>query len=103
MTRNRGLGVDRGGVTALPSLTVFHREMTTATRRGRLQVGRTWFAGILLVIVLLTFASWYVASGGTMSREMMSEVAERSFLFVGLAYATVLLGLAVLGERIDCL
>jgi ABC-type transport system involved in multi-copper enzyme maturation permease subunit len=76
------------------SLTVFRREATIATRRGRLQTGRAWFAGILLVIVLGTFASWYFAAGGRMSREMMSQVAERSYLFVGMAYATLLLGLA---------
>jgi ABC-type transport system involved in multi-copper enzyme maturation permease subunit len=76
------------------SLAVFRREVTIATRRGRLQTGRAWFAGILLVIVLGTFASWYFAAGGRMSREMMSQVAERSYLFVGIAYATLLLGLA---------
>ena len=76
------------------SLTVFRREVTIATRRGRLQTGRAWFAGILLVIVLGTFAAWYFAADGRMSREMMSQVAERSYLFVGMAYATLLLGLA---------
>ncbi len=80
----------------MPSLSVFWREMTIATRRGQLQTSRTWFAAILLVIVLGTFASWYFAAGGRMTRQMMSEVAERSYLFVGIAYATVLLGLATL-------
>jgi len=37
------------------------RELTAAARRGRPQANRGWFAGILLAIVLGTFASWYYA------------------------------------------
>ena len=83
----------------LTRLTVFRRELMTVARRARLQAGRTWFVGILLVIVLGTFASWYFAAGGMMTREMMSQVAERSFLFVGLAYGLSLLALATLGAQ----
>ena len=39
-------------------MTLFRRELTTAARRGQLQANRAWFAGILLVIVLvLTIAA----------------------------------------------
>jgi ABC-type transport system involved in multi-copper enzyme maturation permease subunit len=78
-------------------MTLFRRELTTAARRGQLQANRAWFAGILLVIVLGTFASWYIAADQTVSRDMMSEVAARSFLFVLAAHAISILGLATLG------
>jgi ABC-type transport system involved in multi-copper enzyme maturation permease subunit len=73
------------------------REATAAARRGRLQAGRAWFTGILLAIVLATFASWYFEGDRTVSRQMMSEVAMRSFLFVVIAHATAIVGLATLG------
>jgi ABC-type transport system involved in multi-copper enzyme maturation permease subunit len=64
-----------------------------------MQTARTWFAAILLVIVLATFASWYFAARGRMTRQMMLEVAERSFLFVGIAYATCIVGIATLAAQ----
>ena len=78
-------------------MTLFRRELTTAARRGQLQANRAWFAGILLVILLGTFASWYIAADQTVSRDMMSEVAARSFLLVLAAHAISILGLATLG------
>ena len=85
------------GTTALPSTTVFRRELLVAARRDRLQSQRSWFAGTLLVIVLGTFAAWYYATGPIVTREMMSEVAIRSFLFMVILHAIAIFGLATRG------
>lgn len=75
---------------------IFLREMTAAARQGRLQSSRAWFAGILLAIMLGTFAAWYYADQRLSSAYLISAVSGQSFLFVVIAHATALFGLASL-------
>lgn len=76
---------------------ILRRELTLSARRGRVHVDRAWFAGILLVIVLGTFISWYYALKGAWSADMMSAVATRSFLFVVIAHAMSIFMLSTIG------
>ena len=76
---------------------ILRRELTVVARRGRVHIDRAWFAGILLVIVLGTFASWYYALKGAWSADTMSAVATQSFLFVVIAHAMSIFMLSTIG------
>ena len=76
---------------------ILRRELTLSARRGRVQIDRAWFAGIVLVIVLGTFISWYYALKGAWSADMMSAVATQSFLFVVIAHAMSIFMLSTIG------
>jgi ABC-type Na+ efflux pump permease subunit len=93
--RQRALAFERDScVTILP---ICRRDLMTSARRGRLQSERAWFAGTLLLIVLGTFAAWYISSNQFVGRYLMSRVAAQSFLFVVCTHAMLVLGLATLG------
>ena len=81
----------------LTIIPICRRELTVSARRGRLQSERAWFAGILLVIALGTFASWYFSSGNFVGRYLMPQVAAQTFLFVIIAHAVSLMGVASVG------
>jgi ABC-type transport system involved in multi-copper enzyme maturation permease subunit len=81
----------------LTIIPICRRELTVSARRGRLQLERAWFAVILLVIALGTFASWYFSSGRFVGRYLMSQVAAQTFLFVVVAHAMSLMGIASVG------
>ncbi len=76
---------------------ILRRELTVVARRGRVHVDRAWFAGILLVIVLGTFISWYYALKGEWTGDMTSAVATQSFLFVVIAHAMSIFMLSTIG------
>jgi ABC-type Na+ efflux pump permease subunit len=81
----------------LTIIPICRRELTVSARRGRLQSDRAWFAGILLVIALGTFASWYFSNNRFVGRYLMSRVAAQTFLFVIIAHAMSLMGVASVG------
>jgi ABC-type Na+ efflux pump permease subunit len=81
----------------LTIIPICRRELTVSARRGRLQSERAWFAGILLVIALGTFASWYFSNNRFVGRYLMSQVAAQTFLFVIIAHAMSLIGVASVG------
>ena len=81
----------------LTIIPICRRELTVSARRGRLQSERAWFAGILLVIALGTFASWYFSNNHFVGRYLMSQVAAQTFLFVVIAHAMSLMGVASIG------
>jgi hypothetical protein len=76
---------------------ICRRELTVNARRGRLQSERAWFVGIPLVIALGTFASWYYSSNRFVGRYLMSQVAAQAFVFVVIAHAFSLMGIATVG------
>ena len=76
---------------------ICRRELTVSARRGRLQSERAWFVCILAVIALGTFASWYYSSNQFVGRYLMPQVAAQSFVFVVIAHATSLMGIATVG------
>ena len=82
---------------ALTIMPILRRELTTAARKGQLQQERASFAAILLAIVLGTFAAWYFPGGRVVGRDMMSQVAAQTFIFVFAAHAISLLAIMVLG------
>ena len=60
---------------------VFKRELTAIARRGGEPWGRFAFAGVLLIVVLGVFASFYDQVDG-LSIRLMAEAAERAFAIV---------------------
>ena len=60
---------------------VFKRELMAIARRGGEPWGRFAFAGILLIVVLGVFASFYDQVDG-MTGRLMAEAAERAFAIV---------------------
>jgi ABC-2 family transporter len=90
----------------LTILPIFQRELVAAARREGVHSQRGYFAGLLLAIVLGTFAAWYYWESGHVSNLVMAEVAQRAFiLMVGLHAATmmgpvmVIARLAIAGEK----
>jgi ABC-type Na+ efflux pump permease subunit len=83
--------------TCLTIIPICRRELTVSARRGRLQSDRAWFVAILLVIAIGTFASWYLSNNRFVGRYLMSQVAAQSFLFVVIAHAMSLFGVATVG------
>ena len=76
---------------------ICRRELTVIARRGRLQSERAWFVGILTVIAIGTFLSWYYSSNRFVGRYLMSRVAAQSFVFVVIAHAVSLMSIATIG------
>src|SRR5262249_4692789 len=71
---------------------IFRRELVAAARRERVQSQRGYFAGLLLAIVLGTFAAWYYWENGAITNVSMAEVAERSLLLIIGCHAAALMG-----------
>jgi ABC-type transport system involved in multi-copper enzyme maturation permease subunit len=76
---------------------IFRRELMAAARRGRLQWDRSFFAAILLAIVLGTFGSWYYREGWHASHHLMSGVAIQSFNLILAVHGIYILGSATMG------
>jgi ABC-type Na+ efflux pump permease subunit len=74
-------------VTILP---IVQRELLVAARGARLQRDRAIYAGIILAIVLGTFAAWYLIEGSRVSRRMMSLVAWQSFVWIVAFHITLI-------------
>ena len=72
---------------------ILNRELLVATRRKGLWGTRGFFAGMLLTIVLSTFAARYYWDRGKMSdQDIMALVAFQGFLWMLLAHWIVILG-----------
>jgi ABC-2 family transporter protein len=71
---------------------IFWRELVTASRRERVHSQRGYFAGLLLAIVLGTFAAWYYWGNGQVSNVVMEEVAQRAFLLIVGVHAATMMG-----------
>jgi hypothetical protein len=80
--------------------------LVAAARRERVQSQRGYFAGLLLAIVLGTFAAWYYWENGAITNVSMAQVAERSLLLIIGCHAAALMGpilvrttLSIAGEK----
>jgi hypothetical protein len=86
---------------------ILRRELTAASRSGKLQGQRATFAAILLIVVLGTFAAWYFPSGQVVGRYMLSQVAGQTFICVFVAHAMSLMSIMIMGcltiaAEMDC-
>jgi ABC-type Na+ efflux pump permease subunit len=81
-------------VTIIP---ILRRELVVAARKAQLQMGRSFFAGIMLTVVLGTFGARYYWEQGSVSPEMMGRAARQSFMWIVLVHATTILGVATAG------
>ncbi len=61
---------------------ILRRELVAAARRAQLQSGRSFFAGMLLAIILGTFGTWYYWEQGSISPQLMGTVARQSFMWI---------------------
>ena len=68
--------------TTLSIIPIFHRELMVAVRRERVHWQRVVSAGLLLAIVLGTFATWYYWEAGRVTNRLMARIAEQAFLWV---------------------
>ena len=75
---------------------IFRRELVAASRLEALHSQRGWFAGLLLAMVLGTFAAWYYWANGDVSNVIMTNVADRAFLLIVAVHAMTLVGPVVL-------
>ena len=55
---------------------ILRRELVAAARKAQLQSGRSFFAGMLLAIVLGTFGAWYYWDQGSVSPQLMGTRRE---------------------------
>ena len=70
---------------------IMNRELMTATRKIRLWGNRWFFAGMMLAIVLVTFAARYYWDAGDVSdHDMMARVALQAFLWILMAHAALI-------------
>jgi len=81
-------------VTIIP---ILRRELVVAARKAQLQMGRSFFAGTLLTIVLGTFGAWYYWEQGSISPELMGRAARQSFMWIVLVHAMSIFGVATAG------
>ncbi len=75
---------------------IFWRELVTASRREAVHSQRGYFAGLLLAVVLGTFAAWYYWGDGDVTNVVMEQVAQRAFLLVIGVHAAAIMGPIVL-------
>jgi hypothetical protein len=75
---------------------IFWRELVTASRREAVHSQRGYFAGLLLAVVLGTFAAWYYWGHGEVTNVVMEQVAQRAFLLVIGVHAAAIMGPIVL-------
>ena len=69
---------------------IMNRELMTASRKVRLWGSRWFFAGMMLAIVLVTFAARYHWDAGDASPALMARVAIQAFLWILLAHAVLI-------------
>ena len=73
---------------------ILRRELVAAARKAQLQMGRSFFAGMLLTIVLGTFGTWYYWEQGSISPQLMGTVARQSFMWIVSFHAISIFGVA---------
>ncbi len=84
---------------------ILRSELVAASRRGRVQSERAWFALVLMAIVLGTFGTWYYWESGNVSHELMARVAVQSFYWAVLVHSTLIAvsatagALSIAGEK----
>jgi hypothetical protein len=85
---------------------IYRREMVVAVRRERVHSQRVWYTGVMLAIVLGTFAAWYYWEAGRVSGRLMARIAEQAFLWVIGCHGARLIGpvvsrgaIALAGEK----
>ena len=71
---------------------IFWRELVAASRRERVHSQRGFFAGLLLAMVLGTFAAWYYWENGHVSILVMEQVAQRALILIVGVHAATLMG-----------
>ncbi len=72
---------------------ILNRELLTATRKASLWGNRRFFAGILLTIMLATFATrYYWDQGQASDQDMMASVALQAFGWMLVAHTVVIVG-----------
>jgi len=81
-------------VTIIP---ILRRELVVAARKAQLQMGRSFFAGFMLTVVLGTFGARYYWEQGSVSPELMGRAARQSFMWIVVVHATTILGVATAG------
>ena len=68
-------------MTILP---ILKRELVAAARKAQLHAGRSVFAGMMLIVLLGFFGSWFYWNRGSVSPQSIGRVA-RQFFLVGLS------------------
>ena len=72
---------------------------------AQLQMGRSFFAGMLLAIVMGTFGAWYYWDQGSVSPQLMGTVARQAFMWIVSFHAISIFGvgsaaaLSIAGEK----
>jgi ABC-type Na+ efflux pump permease subunit len=78
-------------VTILP---ILRRELVAAARKATLQTGRSFFAGMLLTIILVSFGARYYWEQGSVSPQSMGTAARQSFLWIVSLHGISVFGVA---------
>ena len=73
---------------------ILRRELVAAARRAQLQGGRSFFAGMVLTIVLVSFGARYYWEQGSVSPQSMGTAARQSFLWIVSLHGISIFGVA---------